>query len=202
MKHYKAIASTSLIAVKAAVIGLASLMPFQATLAEDFQGHISGMIGKSDLKTSDWGQHDLQGVTGILIDFKKPSWPVSVAIDLVGSGDEDDGTSHKKETYSAAIQLGVRKIIIVENSVFKPYLGAGVTFINSEMRETNNSTQLTKIEEDSAVGAWVGVGTYVELSEHFHMGADLRYSEADVTLFNAKRKAGGVQTVVSMGYHW
>jgi hypothetical protein len=34
------------------------------------------------------------------------------------------------------------------------------------------------------------------------IGLDLRYSEAEVTLFDEDREAGGFRTGVTVGYHW
>jgi opacity protein-like surface antigen len=138
----------------------------------------------------------------MIADFKTDSAPVSIAIDLIGSGDEDKSGNSNKEAYSAALHLGVRKVFDDGNATFKPYLGGGLALINVEMRDKNRATSTSRIEDDSATGFWVGVGSYIEINEHFQVGVDLRYSEADVTLFDVERQAGGLHTAIVAGYHW
>jgi len=169
---------------------------------EGWSGNIGVMIGQVQLKDKDWGDQDEHGAIGLISDFGSSSVPFRLAIDLIGSGDEDDMSGRKDEVYSAAAHIGIRKVFDDSVFAFKPYVGAGVALINAEMRSKDKQTGLSRVEDDSATGFWVGIGSYVELSDHFQVGLDLRYSEADVTLFDSERQAGGLQTSVTGGYHW
>lgn len=81
-------------------------------------------------------------------------------------------------------------------------MGGGLALVSIEMRDKDRNSSLSRIEDDSAIGGWVGVGSYVEISEHFQIGFDVRYSEAEVNLFDKDRKIGGVQSALMAGYHW
>jgi opacity protein-like surface antigen len=189
---------------KIAVYALAAMLmtATNAALSQDWHGNIGGFIGSVTLDNKDWDNHDEMGSIGMIADFKTESSPVSIAIDLIGSGDEEKSGTSIKEAYSAALHLGVRKVFDKGNTTFKPYLGGGLALVNVEMRNKNRATSTSRIDDDSATGFWVGVGSYIEISDHFQAGLDLRYSEADVKLFDVERQAGGLQTAIVAGYHW
>lgn len=185
-----------------AALAMVLTLSHGAVLAEVWSGNVGGMIGQVQLDDQDWGAQDDQGAIGLISDFGPASAPFSLAVDLIGSGDEDDLSDRKNEVYVAAAHIGVRKVFDDSASVFKPYVGAGIALINAEMRSKDKQSGLSRTEDDSATGYWVGVGSYLELSDHFQVGLDVRYSEADVTLFDKERQAGGMQTSISAGYHW
>lgn len=187
-------------AAAALCIGLASITT--PLIAADWQGNVGGFLGRQSLDNSDWANHDKMKSIGMIADFKTPSAPLSFAIDLIGSGDEDKFGALEQNAYSAQIHLGVRKVFEINDSAFKPYIGGGLALIHSELEQKDLVTSSSRKQDDSANGGWFGVGTYVELSEHFQLGLDLRYSEADVTLFGKTRQAGGTQTAFTAGYHW
>ncbi len=185
-----------------AALALVLTLPSGSVLAEEFGGNIGGMIGQVQLDDKDWGDQEVHGAIGLISDFRIASAPFSLAVDLIGSGDEDNLVDRKNEVYSAAAHIGVRKVFDDSESVVKPYLGAGIALVNVEMRTRDKQTDLSRVEDDSATGFWIGAGSYVELTDHFQVGLDLRYSEVEVKLFDSKRKAGGFQTTVSAGYYW
>ncbi len=178
------------------------MLPLATLQAQGWQGNLGGMIGHISLNDQDWGQQDEHGAIGLLADFRKASWPVSLAFDLIGSGDEVDASGTHNEAYNAALHLGVRKLFEDSDSMFKPYVGGGVALINTEMRTKNTQTGLSRIEEDSATGLWVGAGSYLKFGDNIQVGFDLRYSEATVALFGRKRETGGLQSAVTLGYQW
>ncbi len=57
-------------------------------------------------------------------------------------------------------------------------------------------------EDDNAVGAWIGLGADWHLSQKVSLGFDVRYSQADVTIFNQELKAGGLHAGITLGYRW
>lgn len=185
-----------------ALMALTLASPLELALAEEWHGNIGGMIGQTQLKDSDWGSQSRQDAVGLIADFGAPSWPFSLSVDFMGHGDEGNTSTHKNEAYAAEAHIGLRKIFDGGNAAFKPYIGAGIALINAEMRSEDKSTGLSRIEEESSTGLWAGVGSYVELGEHFQVGADLRYSEAHVTLFDQERQAGGLLSTVTAGYYW
>ncbi len=68
--------------------------------AGEWTGSFSGFLGQKSLDDNDWPQHDEQNSVGLLVDFKQINWPVSIAFDAFGTGDEKKHGSVKQEAYS------------------------------------------------------------------------------------------------------
>lgn len=185
-------------------ISLSVLLMLGTTHAQgdEWTGNISGIIGQKDLEEKDWPEHDEHGAIGMLLDVKKKDWPISIAIDLFGTGDEDKSSNPRYEGYTAEANIGLRKIfqLPIQNCRLRPYIGGGIALINAEEKMT--TTQLTRSDEDSDTGYWLGIGSYYTVSERFHVGIDVRYSEAQVDLFEEEREVGGMMSGITVGYRW
>jgi hypothetical protein len=57
-------------------------------------------------------------------------------------------------------------------------------------------------ESETGFGYWAGTGVIVRLGEHFNLGANVRYSSADVELYGHKFDFGGVQYGFLIGGGW
>jgi opacity protein-like surface antigen len=169
--------------------------------SDSFTGNVSGYLGNKTLDDNDWGKLDQQGSLGVIFDFKKESWPVSIAADVIVSGNVKETGSSEELAGSLGTHLGVRNIFKLSNASFQPYIGGGISLISTELRNKNAGVTISK-SDDSATGTWLGTGMYYALNNHFNIGVDLRYSEADVTLFNVERKVGGMHSGITIGYHW
>lgn len=194
------ILSTAVATALALSVSAANAQDLAVSQPDDWSGNISVMVGKKFLDDSDWPGMDNHGAIGMLLDFKKNNWPVSIAIDLIGTGKEKKSAGNKDEAYSAEMNIGVRKIFSLQDSAFQPYIGAGVASVFAETSSTRNNT-VTKYD-DTAIGSWVGIGSYYAVTRNFQLGADLRYSRAEVTLNGEDREAGGRHAAISAGYHW
>lgn len=168
--------------------------------AGDWTGNISGYLGQKSLDDSDWAELDQQCGAGVIFDIKKKEWPVSIALDIVGSGDVHEEGSLKHKGFTVEQHIGVRKIFDFENSSVKPYIGGGIAFIFAKLEDEGGGANFS--QDDNTVGAWLGAGMYVEITSHFIMGLDVRYSQAEVTLLDKEREAGGLNTGITIGYHW
>ncbi|MFV9616399.1 MAG: outer membrane protein [Gammaproteobacteria bacterium] len=170
------------------------------TKADDWTGNVSGYLGHKSVDDNDWPNLDSQGSIGVISDFGKQSWPVSIAADLIMSGTVHESGAQKDTGGTVAAHLGARKIFTLENSSFRPYVGGGVALIAAGLENENAGVKVD--DDDSTVGAWVGAGTYYAVTPSFNIGLDVRYSKAEVTLFNKEREAGGVNAGITAGYHW
>jgi opacity protein-like surface antigen len=186
--------------LKKAAISTLLLLSLSAAHAGDWSGNVSGYLGHKSLDDKDWPQLDSQFAIGVLFDIKKQDWPVSIALDIIGSGDVHEDGSQKDEGLTGEYHLGVRKIFELPNYSIKPYLGGGIAFVHAKIKDKDGST--TRSEDDDAIGGWIGGGMYVGLTPHFNLGLDVRYSKAEVTLFDKDREAGGMLAGVTAGYHW
>ena len=172
-----------------------------ATGSDNFTGNISGNIGQKSLDDKDWGELDGQGSLGMILDFKKKSWPVSIAVDVIISGTEEKDGDIETNGGTFETDIGVRKIFELSNSSIKPYIGGGIAIIGAGTQTIDDGKTISD-EDDTGTGAWLGGGMYYAASESLIIGFDLRYSEAEVTLSDEDREAGGFRTGFTVGYHW
>lgn len=158
--------------------------------AGEWTGNVGGYLGQKTLNDKGWPQHDEQGSIGMALDFMKKNWPISLAVDLLGTGDEGESGSDKQEVYTAEAHIGLRMIfeLLIPDCKLRPYVRGGVAFIHTE--DKNRVGDLTAMDDGSGCGYWVGTGTY------------FRVSEAEVEVFGEEREAGGLLVSFGAGYHW
>ncbi len=193
---------------KPAALALLSLSISSMATAEAWTGHIGGYLGGKSLSSNDSSEgeyysseFDDQGSLGLSADIKHESWPVSLTLATFISGDiEEFEGDDKVEMGTFELQLGVQKNFDIEGSAFTPYLGLGVAFVSAEIRNTVDDVR-TK-DDDTKAGGWIGGGLTFDVTQHFDIGIDVRYSDADLTLFDVERSAGGVNTSLRVGYHF
>lgn len=165
--------------------------------AYEWSGHIGILAGGKILDDSDWPDLDKHYSLGFFSDVKDDSWPVSMALDLMDTGGKHNHDGMDDLGHTTEVHLGVRKIFMNQQSKIQPYIGGGVAFISAEL-EYETLTGKTK-EDDSAVGGWLGAGTYYSIHPRFLLGLDVRYSHGEVTLFDQDRNAGGIHAYLTVG---
>lgn len=170
------------------------------TQADGWTGNVSGYLGHKSVDDNDWPNLDSQASVGVISDFGKQSWPVSIAADLLFAGTVHESGVNEDTGGTMEIHLGARKIFTLQNSSFRPYVGGGVALVSAMLENENAGVAVE--DDDTAVGAWVGAGTYFAVTPSFNIGVDVRYSKAEVTLFDKEREAGGLNAGITAGYHW
>lgn len=176
------------------------LMLFSITAhANGSSGNVNFLLGTKSLDKDDWGPFDEQVAFGVLIDFKQQNWPISIAIDLLGSLDQETLSGVETEGSTTEIGLGIRKIWEVSGSSIRPFIGGGLAFVSAELK---TNTFVTVSDDDTGTGIWLNGGVYWTLGPHFNLGLQARYSKAEVTLFNVDGEAGGTTAGLMLGYHW
>ena len=175
------------------------LLPVSSvTNADELSGHIGGFIGLKTMDSSDWPDLDNHFAMGVIFDIKKDSWPISIVLDITDTGDKHKHDGMEDLGHTSELHFGIRKIFINQDSKLQPYLEGGVASIYAEQEfEVNNTTMK---QDDSDTGIWLGAGMYYEINPKFVLGLDVRYSEAEITLFNEELDAGGFYTGVTGGY--
>ena len=200
MKKFKTgstIASTTLSALLILAMPAAHADGIQA---DSWTGNISGYLGHKSVDKDDWPNLDSQRSAGVISDFRKQSWPFSIAVDLISAASIHESGANEYTGGTMELHLGARKIFTLDNSSFSPYVGGGVAIVSATLE--NEIAGLTIDDDDTTVGAWVGVGAYYAVTPHLNLGVDLRYSKAEVTLFDKDREAGGLNAGITIGYHW
>ena len=178
------------------LMALVASMAVSPVLADEYDGNVRLDFGQKRLDSDDWNTLDRQNEIGVIFDLKKASWPVSIALDLLFSG-EDKNVPGAERGSTFEQHLGVRKIWAINDSKFHPYLGGGIAFIQADYEVIGSSK-----EDDGGVGGWIGAGVDWHLSKRMSLGVDVRYSKADVTINNNDVDAGGLHTVLTLGYRW
>ena len=191
--------------ITSTVLSTLLFMAAPAAYADDSQtngwtGNVSAYLGHKSVDNDDWPNLDSQASVGVISDFRKQSWPVSIAADLIFSATVHESGVIEDTGGTVETHLGARKIFTLENSSFRPYVGGGVALVNAILE--NENAGVTVDDDDRAVGAWFGAGTYYAVTPSFNIGLDVRYSKAEVTLFDKEREAGGLNAGITAGYHW
>jgi opacity protein-like surface antigen len=180
------------------------------SLAQDnnWTGNINLLYGIKYLDEDDWEPVEDQEAWGVSLDFKMKNWPVSIAIDYLYSDDDDTGVyfvpgfgnvTAKVEGETYEIDLGVRYIAEF-SPIVKPFIGGGVSFIDGEVSASAMGVRVS--EDDSAVGMWANAGVYFTIADHFNIGAQVRWSYAEIDIYGVDGDAGGFHLLGMAGFHW
>jgi len=156
-------------------------------------------FGGKTIDSNAWSAQDGHGSVGLLTDFHTGFHGVRVALDLFGSGSEDNTTSQVKGTYTAEAHLGIRKYFDLQ-SRFKPYIGGGINFVYATQQNNDGSGKTE--EEDMDNGLWLNGGVDFLVTDHITAGVDIRYATADVELYDESVELNAITTGVFLGYRW
>lgn len=192
--------------MKKSILTVILMLFFINANANEWTGNVNFFLGQKSLDEDDWAPLEDQAEFGVLVDFKKQNWPVSIAIDVLGSTRTgtvvDTVPTVDIEGTTSELDVGVRKIWEVSGSSMRPYIGGGLAFVNAELQAKNNSTGFTVTEDDNGTGVWLNGGVYWTLGQHFNLGLDVRYSKAETKLYDFDVEAGGTHFGLLLGYHW
>jgi opacity protein-like surface antigen len=181
-------------------IAMLLLLTTSMTHADELSGHISGYIGLKTMDSSDWPDLDTHFSMGVVFDIKRDSWPISIVLDLVDTGDKHNHDGMEDLGHTTEYQLGIRKIFMNQHSKIQPYIGGGISFMYAELEFEENN--ITTTQDDRDAGGWFGAGMYYEIYPKFVLGLDVRYSHGEVILFDKERDAGGIHTGVTGGFQF
>jgi opacity protein-like surface antigen len=189
--------------MKRIVLGLmmaVSLM-VSTVYADGPSNNINFFFGQKTLETDDWGDFDQQAEFGILCDFRGQDWPVSIAVELIGSAKEEGSLTGSTGEFA----VGVKKIWESAGTPIRPFVGVGLSSITAKFEEEFDDGTLSS--DGTALGYFVEGGVYFTVGENLNIGALVRYSYASVTIDDVGYdefdiNAGGTQTGIFIGYHW
>jgi hypothetical protein len=178
----------------------------------DADGHVNFFLGQKSLDSGDWAPIDEQVEFGAVMSFGQDDWPVHIAVDILGSYDEQDMFEPSLGTVTVSgstfeADAGVRKIWKVGKSKkCFPYIGGGVGIIGAAAKVDAGFASVDA--NDAAIGFWAGGGAFWRLGRRFNIGLDARYSTADVDLdfgggvVSNNVAAGGLQYGLLLGFGW
>lgn len=188
-----------------AALAILTTIPQAPALAS---GNANVLFGFKRLD-NDWGDLDVQGTAGLVLDFRGASWPVSIAVDYLGSYAYDNETfdvpgigfiDDDWEAYTSELDIGLRKHWYNSASI-TPFFGGGLAIMYSEL-EAKTDTYSYVRDSDFGLGFWLSGGFYWNVSQSFNVGIDARLSRGKVKLFDEELQSGGLYFGLLLGYRW
>jgi len=158
----------------------------QSTVVASRDNRITLYLGQRNLDEDDYTPVDEQSVFGVEYVREAPGSVIGWEIGLMGSYDEDRVGGFDVEGSTGELYGGVHKTFLT--GVVRPYLGAGISFINSEVEVVG----LGKDDDDSVAG-YAHLGVLFQVSALFSLGLDAR------ALFGSDMQIAGVSTDADYG---
>jgi opacity protein-like surface antigen len=179
-----------LIMVAGLILSMSSLAYGESN--QPWSGNARLLLGGKFLDKDDWAPRGSQYQIGGLFDIRPNGWPVSIALDVLYSR----GSSNSVEAGILEANLGVRKYF--ENDPkLRIYAGGGLAFMKAILDVTLRNAG----DDDNGFGIWLDFGFDYLLTERITIGGDLRYSAANVSIFNAPNiRIGGLHAGLTLGY--
>ena len=174
------------------------LLNTQANAEDNWHNKVSVLLGQKHLD-KDYFEDNSHSAFGLSFDIQKKNWPVSVAIDLIGAGKEQTVNHQKIEKVTGGLHLGIRKYWLLNDNI-EPYLGGGMNLAVVERKKIIND--VIEKQDDDDIGYWLATGINWRIDNHFIIGAEIRYSDAEVTLFDSTINTGGIYSMLSFGYQF
>lgn len=166
---------------------------------EVWTGNVNFSLGAKALEEDDWEPVEEHNEFGINIDFRQKEWPISIAIALVGSKDDESIAGYKFELSTTEVRFGAKKNWS-PNQVMHPFLGGGLALLSIDVEVSDGSGKGT--DDDSSIGIWLEGGIFWTLNNSFNIGFELGYSKGEVSSFGYDVDAGGGHAGLILGYHW
>ena len=172
-------------------------------------GNLNVLLGFKAMESNDWDPVNAQAEGGLMLDFKAEDWPVSIALDFLGSYAGETGTfivpgqglvTGNWDGTTAEFNGGIRKYWS-EASTMRPYIGGGLAFISAALEAQTGIFNYVR-DDDYGIGLWFSGGVVWTLGGNFNIGFDVRLTAAEVTVFEQTRKAGGFHSGLILGYRW
>jgi len=148
---------------------------------------------------------------GLMTSIGDADWPVEIAVDFLfafSSGEEEvvvedplgnDQARIEIEAGTIETHVGVRKWW--DSGPRSIFLGGGLGIFLAERTETDRDDVSLNVE-DEAFGLWVDCGMTWRVASKWSVGLELRYSHAQVDLFDDDLDAGGVHLGILAGRDW
>ena len=179
------------------------------------------LFGQAELNDGLLEETGVEGQTAfgvaLSLDF---DWPVALAVDVLSTSDENtiDISTNYTLQYTTDVSrleadLGVRKYW---REKLRPYIGGGLAWIQLDAKQTafrdfgggNEFTDVVVDDSSGDFGYWLNAGLLYTVGDHFNIGLDLRYSDADSALNpndvedEIRFDSGALQYTLALGYRW
>jgi hypothetical protein len=162
-------------------------------------GNVNFILGQKMLDKDDWDPLEDQPEFGAQITVGGADWPVHIAIDVIGSLDEETVFGEDVTGSTVEVAPGVRKIWGKNKT--HPFVGGGIALVQGEVEVFSVSF------DDTGTGYWIDGGVFWRLGPRFNIGFDARWSSAkiDFDVFGDPIndvEAGGEHLGLLLGWGW
>ena len=173
--------------------------------ADGPSNNINFFLGQKQLNSDDWEPYEEQGEFGILCDFRGADWPVSIAVEILGSAKEETEGGVDITGSTTELCIGVKKIWEDQGTPIRPFIGMGLASITAEVEAEYLGD--TASSDATGLGYYISGGVYFTVGDHLNLGVLARYSYASVSVedyddYEYDIDAGGTHVGVFVGYHW
>lgn len=154
---------------------------------------ISIYLGQRQLDEDEWSPVDEQPMFGLEYSRETLDSAVGFEVGIMGSSDDDDVGGVDFEVNTGEIYGGVRKTF--GEDVLRPYVGAGISFINLEADVSGFGE-----DDDGSPAFYAHGGLAIAASEAFMIGLDLRFLiGSDLEVAGIDTDADYVQLALMIG---
>jgi len=143
-------------------------------------------LGQRNLDEDDYDPVDEQPTFGIEYSSEAPDSTIGWEVGLMGSKDEDTVAGFDLSGSTGELYGGIRKSF--GEGTVRPYIGAGLSAINSELEVAGLGS-----EDDSSLAGYAHGGLMFDVSQSFFLGIDVR------VLFGSDVSYGTFETDVDYG---
>lgn len=181
MKLALCVASLSLAACAAVPSGASPTSP-----GEILENRFSIYLGQRSLDEDDYDPVEDQATLGFEFSQEKVDSAIGWEIGIMGSGADEEVGATDVEGRTGELYGGVRKSF--GHNVVRPYVGAGLAFINSDIEVSGVGS-----DDDTSLAGYAHGGVAFAVSEAFLLGLDLR------VLFGSDLEIAGIDTDADYG---
>ena len=158
-------------------------------------GEANIMLGAKDLN-KEWEPLKSQPAWAAEFSLGKDSWPVLMAIDILGSRDSGSSSGTHVSGSTLEFDLGLRKIWGSKERTTRPFFGGGLGVFSGEAKFGDNKNTA------SDVGFWFNGGVFWRIGKGLNLGVDVRYSVANAKITGTQAEIGGLAYGALIGWGW
>ena len=152
-----------------------------------------------------WDTLDTQAVIGVSVDFGAESWPVNIALSVIGSGAEDrvPGLLGGNIDITARVgELGVgANKTWGQGRTIRPFVSGGLVLVIADLEGRQGGVSVS--DDGGGVGFFIDGGVFWRLGKRFNIGVDARIVlGTEVTLFQVKTDTDYAQLGLILGFGW
>ena len=163
--------------------------------SNDRTTHLAFSAGTRSLESADWAPLDEQTSFGVEWAYEGPDSMFGYELALHIASDDGDVLGIDTEVNTDELSAGLRKTLGDPDSGMRPYIGAGISFLDQEVSALGLSIS------DDAIAPYAHIGVNFDVTESLFVGVDLRsVFGAEFEDFVTDPSGDYVQFAVTLGF--